>query len=248
MNTGRLIAIGDVHGCCHALDTVLDEIVPSADDRIVFVGDLVDQGKESKEVLQRILKLRDECQVVLIRGNHEEMMFAALESEAALRYWERCGGVATLNSYRFGGNLSDIPAEHWALLETCRPYYETDEFIFTHANYLADVSMEEQPEYTLRWALFDAEKERPHFSGKTVIVGHTEHKNAEILDLGFAMCIDTACWKYGWLTAIDAPSREYWQASRWGVLREGDETAHRTQLRELLKPLNPLQAAEAAAS
>lgn len=248
MDSGRLIAIGDVHGCCHALDTVLDAIVPTADDRIIFVGDLVDQGKESKEVLERILRLRCECEVVLIRGNHEEMMFAALESEAALRYWERCGGVATLNSYRFGGNLKDISPEHWALLETCVPFYETDDYIFTHANYLADAPMSEQPEYTLRWALFDAPKERPHLSGKTVIVGHTEQKNAEILDLGFAMCIDTACWKYGWLTAIDVLSGGIWQASRWGVMREEGEATRRHRLKELLKPVDSLTAAEAAAS
>ena len=46
--------------------------------------------------------------------------------------------MATLNSYRFGAKLDEIPAEHWALLDTCVPYYETDDFIFTHANYLAE--------------------------------------------------------------------------------------------------------------
>ena len=236
MESGRLIAIGDVHGCVHALDAVLEAIAPAADDRLVFLGDLIDQGKESREVLERIIRLKRECQVVLIRGNHEEMLYAAWASEGALRYWENCGGVATLNSYRFGGKLADVPAEHWALLDTCVPYYETDEFIFTHANYLADLAMDEQPEYTLRWALFEPPKERPHFSGKTVVVGHTEQKNAEILDLGFAMCIDTACWRYGWLTAIEAPSRDYWQASRWGILRDSDETSHRSRLKELLQP------------
>jgi serine/threonine protein phosphatase 1 len=236
MESGRLIAIGDVHGCVHALDAVLEAIAPTADDQIVFLGDLIDQGKESREVLERIIALKRDCRVVLIRGNHEEMLYAAWASEGALRYWENCGGVATLNSYRFGGKLADVPAEHWALLDTCVPYYETDEFIFTHANYLADLAMDEQPEYTLRWALFEPPKERPHFSGKTVVVGHTEQKNAEILDLGFAMCIDTACWRYGWLTAIEAPSRDYWQASRWGILRDSDETSHRSRLKELLQP------------
>jgi serine/threonine protein phosphatase 1 len=236
MDSGRMIAIGDVHGCVHALDTVLEAIRPLADDRIVFLGDLIDQGKESREVLERIIRLREECEVVLIRGNHEEMLYAARESEPALRYWERCGGVPTLNSYRFGAKLEEIPAEHWALLDTCVPYYETDDYIFTHANYYANLPMDEQPEYALRWELFDQSKELPHCSGKTVIVGHTEQKDAEILDLGFAMCIDTACWKYGWLTAIDAPSREYWQASRWGVLREESETVHRIRLKQLLKP------------
>lgn len=42
--------------------------------------------------------------------------------------------------------------------------------------------------------LFEPEEMRPHQSGRTVVVGHTEQRNSEILDLGFAICIDTACW------------------------------------------------------
>jgi serine/threonine protein phosphatase 1 len=236
MEPGRLIAIADVHGCAHALDSVLDEIQPTADDRIVFLGDVIDQGKESREVLDRILELRERTHVTFIRGNHEEMILAARENEKALRYWENCGGAATLNSYRFGGKLDEIPAEHWALIESSQDFLETDRFIFTHANYQFDEPMADLPAYQLRWMLFDPAKERPHVSGKTVVVGHTEQKNGEILDLGFAICIDTGCWKYGWLTAIDMPSREVWQASRWGVLREADEATHAPRLREILRP------------
>jgi serine/threonine protein phosphatase 1 len=233
---GRLIAIGDVHGCSLALDTVLNAIEPKPHDRLVFLGDLVDQGKDTKDVLDRILKLRDTTQVTLIQGNHEEMMLAARENEPALRYWERCGGVATINSYRFGGALYDVPATHWKLLQACQPYLETADFIFTHANYMPDLPMDEQPDYLLRWALFEAGKQQLHFSGKTVVVGHTEQKDAEILDLGFAKCVDTACWTYGWLTAIDVESEQVWQASRWGVLRDPDEASQRQTLRELLNP------------
>jgi serine/threonine protein phosphatase 1 len=237
MSSSRLIAIGDVHGCFHALDAVLNAIEPTRDDRIVFLGDMVDSGKETREVLERIIALKEECDVVLIQGNHEEMMYAARENEKALRYWENCGGVQTLNSYRFGGTLAEIPAEHWALLDTCVPFYETDQFILTHANYAADLPMPEQLEYTLRWELFDPEKVRPHFSKKPVVVGHTEQKDAEVLDLGFATCIDTVCCKYGWLTALEMSTREVWQASRWGMLRDSDETSHRLQLKQLLKPI-----------
>jgi len=233
---GRLIAIGDVHGCVHALDKVLEEIGPTADDQLVFLGDLVDQGKETREVLDRILDLQTRTQVTLIEGNHEEMMFAARESEKALRYWENCGGVATLNSYEFGAKLDQIPPEHWALLEQGLDYYETEDYIFTHANYAYDVPMDEQLGYQLRWSLFEPAKERPHMSGKTVLVGHTEQADAEILDLGFALCIDTACWRYGWLTALDVRSGQVWQASRWGVVREPDEATHAPRLREILKP------------
>ena len=90
--------------------------------------------------------------------------------------------------------------------------------------------MHSQPEHQLRWALFEPAEMHPHVSGKPVIVGHTEQENSEILDLGFAVCIDTACWRHGWLTALDLRSREVWQASRWGMLRDEGEPAHRGQL------------------
>jgi serine/threonine protein phosphatase 1 len=224
---GRLIAIGDVHGCVHALDAVLEAILPRRDDTLVFLGDLVDQGRDTRDVLERVIALPASCNVVLIEGNHEEMMLAARDSEAALRYWEVVGGFATINSYRYAGKLSDIPLEHWRLIESCRPYYETDEFIFTHANYLPDVPMSEQPEHQLRWALLDPADARPHFSGKRVFVGHTEQRNSEVLDLGFVCDLDTACYKHGWLSAMDARTGRLWQASRFGMLRDPNEASHR---------------------
>ena len=121
----RLIAIGDVHGCVHALDALLKEIVPSSSDQLVFLGDLIDQGRDSAAVLERLIELRQQCQVVLIQGNHEEMLCSARDSEKSLRYWEECGGVYTLNSYKFGASLDAIPPEHWRLLSTSVPYYES---------------------------------------------------------------------------------------------------------------------------
>ena len=229
-DNGRLIAIGDVHGCGHALQTLLEAIAPQPSDCFVFLGDLIDQGRDTSTVLDEILKLKQQCRVILIQGNHEEMLLSAHESEGSLRYWENCGGVATLNSYRFGATLNDIPPEHWDLLKSALPFYETDRFILTHANYRADVPMEEQESYQLRWALLEPDDIKPHFSGKTVVLGHTEQKNSEILDLGFVLCIDTACWRHGWLSAIELHSREVWQASRWGLMREAQEPTHRGML------------------
>jgi 3',5'-cyclic AMP phosphodiesterase CpdA len=230
MAEGRLIAIGDVHGCAHALDALLDVIAPAANDTLVFLGDLVDQGPQTREVIERIIELKSRCHVVLIEGNHEEMMFAARESVGALRYWENCGGALTIDSYHFGGALSDVPEEHWKLLAEGRPFYETDELIFTHANYLPDEPMELQPGHELRWVVLEPAEMRPHLSGKTVFVGHTEQRPGEVLDLGFVVCIDTSCWRYGWLTAIDVRTRETWQASKWGLMREPGETSHRERL------------------
>ena len=232
-NSDRLIAIGDVHGCIHALDAVLEAIAPRQRDTLVFLGDLIDNGRDSRSVLQRVSDLEQQCRVVLIEGNHEEMLLAARDNVEALRYWENCGGMNTLNSYRFCGTLADIPDSHWELLAGARPYWETDDFIFTHASYLADVPMALQPDYQLRWALLEPAELRPHVSGKPVIVGHTEQPDSEVLDLGYAICLDTACWRHGWLTALDVYSRDPWQASRWGMLREAGEAPHRGRLPQL---------------
>ncbi len=235
-DSGRLIAVGDVHGCAHALDALLDAIEPNGGDQIVFLGDLIDQGRDSRDVLDRLIALESQCQVVLIRGNHEEMLYAARDSVRALRYWETCGGVATLNSYHYGARVEDIPVEHWALLDQGRPYYETKKFIFLHANYVPDLPLHLQPEHQLRWALLEPSEARAHYSGKTVVVGHTEQPDSEILDLGFVICIDTACWRHGWLTALEVNTRQVWQASRWGMLRDQDERPHRGDLPQLVPP------------
>jgi serine/threonine protein phosphatase 1 len=95
--------------------------------------------------------------------------------------------------------------------------------------------MPDQPSYQLRWALFEPDKVQPHVSGKTAFVGHTEQASGEVLDLGFVTCLDAACWRYGWLTAIDVRTGKIWQASRWGLLREAGEETHRGRLAPLFK-------------
>ena len=85
MGPNRLIAIGDVHGCIQALDAVLESINPTSDDRIIFLGDMIDQGRESREVLERIIALKRQCEVVLIQGNHEEMLYAARPAPPVLQ-------------------------------------------------------------------------------------------------------------------------------------------------------------------
>jgi serine/threonine protein phosphatase 1 len=233
--SGRLVAIGDVHGCIHALDAILGPMKPAPADTLVFLGDLIDHGRNSKEVLERITELQSACRVVLIQGNHEEMMQWARNDAKALDYWQNHGGAPMLSSYRFPGKIDDIPPEHWQLLDQFVPYYETEDFIFTHANYQHDLPMAEQDGRTLRWALFEPQEARRHISGKPVLVGHTEQRDGEVLDLGFAMCIDTACWRYGWLTAIEPATGESWQASKWGVPREKGEETHRERLTVLLQ-------------
>ncbi len=220
---GRTIAIGDIHGCVHALDAVLEAICPTQNDTIVVLGDVVDQGRCTRDVIDRLIDLSGKCQLICILGNHEELLLAAREDEGLREYWYECGGLKTLYSYRFPGTMDDIPLEHIEFLKSFRDYYETDDFIFVHANYDPDLPMEEQDHRIMCWGLLSEGDARPHQSAKTVVVGHTEQVSGEPLDLGFVKCLDTACWRYGWLTAMEVVTGKVWQASRFGSLRHGQE-------------------------
>lgn len=217
---GRLIAIGDIHGCALALEALLEAIQPKRADTIVVLGDFVDQGRDTRSVVDRLIALESQCRLVCLRGNHEEMLLAALVTAGARRFWENAGGAATVYSYRFGGTMKDIPDDHLEFISECLDYYETDKHIFLHASFDPQLPMAAQPTHLLRWVMLDPAGARCHQSGKTVICGHTEQESGEVLDLGCIKCIDTACWRYGWLAALDVHSGTVWQASRFGVLRQ----------------------------
>jgi serine/threonine protein phosphatase 1 len=72
----------------------------------------------------------------------------------------------------------------------------------------------------LRWEHIEPDVQRPHFSGKTVVVGHTPQVGGEVLDLCFLVCIDTDCSRGGWLTALDVETGRVIQANQRGPVRE----------------------------
>lgn len=219
---GRTIAIGDIHGCSFALESLLDVIQPTAHDLMICLGDVVDFGRETRDVLDNLLNLRERCQLKMILGNHEEMLLNAVDDSRLISTWLNLGGYDTINSYRYAGTIDDIPPEHIEFIRGFRDYFETERHIFTHANYDPELRLEDMPGHVLRWSLLEEPFPTPHRSGKVAIVGHSEQSNGEILDLGHVKCIDTCCHGYGWLTALDVNTGEYWQTSRWGALREGE--------------------------
>jgi serine/threonine protein phosphatase 1 len=211
----RTIAIGDIHGCSRALRALIAAIKLAPDDTLVLLGDYVDRGPDTRGVMDLVLELESRCRLVPLLGNHELMLLDALSDPAAIGPWLECGGAPTVRSY---GGLA-IPPEHLALLERCRRYYETDTHFFVHANYAADVPLDEQPDYLLFWEHLSRSPPGPHENGKIAIVGHTAQLSGEILDLGHVLCLDTFCHGGGWLTALDTHSGELWQTDRDGRLR-----------------------------
>lgn len=214
----RTIAIGDIHGCSAALKSLVDAIDPQADDVIVPLGDYVDRGIDSKGVLDELIKLGDRCRLVPILGNHDQMMLHARDGRQDFQFWLNCGGDAALDSYGSTSRLDLIPPRHFDFLKLCRTYYETDTHIFLHANFKPDIPLEKMDDHTVRWlSLRDYVAPTRHFSGKTVIVGHTPQ--AEIFNLDFLICIDTGVCDGGWLTAIDVQSGKVWQVNENGQQR-----------------------------
>jgi serine/threonine protein phosphatase 1 len=215
---GRTLAIGDIHGSDVALETLLATLPISADDTVVVLGDAVDRGPGSREVVDRLLQLAQECRLIFILGNHEQMMLDALGGTGPIEPWLRYGGTATLFSY--GGDPRKIPANHLDFLRSGLDFWESESELFIHANLEPGVPLENQHEEWLRWTHLSGQ-ELPHPSGKRVICGHTPQKEGLPFVFPGWVGIDTYAWGTGWLTCLDVRTNEYFQANQAGQSRTG---------------------------
>lgn len=222
----RTLAFGDIHGCSGMLDDLLAAVKPTAEDRLVFLGDYVDRGPDSRGVLDRLIAMRANPNVICLRGNHELMMTRARRDKSEYKMWYAVGGMQALASYGKSpgrmGTIDDVPAEHWRFLEDeCIDYFETDRQIYVHAGVDSGSPMDEQDEGHLFWEFLDPLSPPNHVSGKTVVCGHTSQRSGEILDCETAIGIDTFAYGGGWLTCLDADARKYWQVNLIGKVRTG---------------------------
>ena len=220
---GRILAVGDIHGCSRALDVLLADVNPHGDDTIVTLGDYVDRGPDAKGVLDRLLDLHHTGRLVPLRGNHEKMIVAARRDRDERNFWLACGGEPTLLSYGKNGRpgtLDDVPDRHWEFVtNTCVDWHETPTHLFVHAGALPDLALAEQPSDILFWEPF-ADR-GPHDSGKVLVCGHSQQRSGVPLDLGYAVCIDTWAYGGGWLTCVDVTTGLVWQANQRGDRRTG---------------------------
>ena len=212
---GRTLAIGDVHGCDLALRTLIGLVSPTQADTVVLLGDLVDRGPNTADVLDQVWRLRTRCQLIVLRGNHEEMMLSALDGHGWFM-WMQCGGEEALESY--GGNPDNIPDHHREVLESTINYWETASTIFVHANLEQGVALEDQHTVCLRWTHLSGQEE-PYAPNRRVICGHTPQQTGVPLVLPGWVCIDTDCQRDGWLTCLDVGADIVYQADQAGNIR-----------------------------
>ena len=221
----RVLAIGDIHVCLGPLDDLLAWVKPEPDDVLITLGDYVDRGPDTRGVLNRLIELKKRRPVICLRGNHEIMMVGAWRGgRSEKKMWLGVGGVQALGSYGSApgktGTFEDVPPEHWHFLQNeLVDYHESDLFIFVHAGVTYSDKLDEQSSSALFWEFIG--DEMCHYSGKTVICGHTSQKSGEPKVVPGAVCIDTYAHGGGWLTCLDAISGRYWQVDALGRRREG---------------------------
>jgi serine/threonine protein phosphatase 1 len=218
----RTLAIGDIHGCYDALLRLADAVDLQPEDRLITLGDYVDRGPNSREVVDWLIDFQQNGQLIPLIGNHELMMIASHYDTEQRSYWRVVGGAETLESYHPADPdraLEHVPEEHWRFFAQCLPWYETETHIFVHASLEPELELDDQPDVVLFWERFG--NQLPHHSGKVMICGHTRQDSGIPANLGHSVCIDTAACASGWLTCLEPATGHYWQATQRGETREG---------------------------
>jgi serine/threonine protein phosphatase 1 len=188
---GRLLAVGDIHGCLDQLKTLMTQVAPKLADRVVFLGDYVDRGPDSAGVIDYLIEFnRIFPSTCFLRGNHEQMFIDYLDGHDPTSFLVN-GGLKTLSSYQSSGRWP-IPSSHRTFIDALLDYYETEDYIFVHAGLRPGIPLAEQD-----W-------------GKTVVYGHTPLEEPLLAETRLGL--DTGCVYGRQLTCCDVRTRQIWQA------------------------------------
>jgi serine/threonine protein phosphatase 1 len=235
-------AIGDIHGSYDLLEAVQAGIALDAARRrarrkvIVYLGDYLSRGRDSREVLERVRTWRPpgcaEAEIVLLKGNHEDMALRFLEREFGLgRHWLESGGMLTLASYgvepghrrpldeetmaELRGRFAEaIPPEHLELLLSLKTGHREGGYHFAHAGVRPGVALGEQSDYDQMWIKYTfLESKLDH--GAMVVHGHMNVARPQLHANRIA--IDTAAYRSGMLTCLvlEEGKRDFLQTSRY---------------------------------
>ncbi|MDB5522592.1 MAG: Serine/threonine protein phosphatase [Rhizobium sp.] len=194
---GFTLAIGDIHGCSEQLGQLLDSIEmwwPGG--TIVFLGDYVDRGPDSRGVLLRLMAgpTKPGWKWIALKGNHEEMMVSALKIGEHVSRWLENGGEETSQSY--GGHVPDVVLD-WA---DNLPTIHVDEHrIFVHAGVDDAIPLDAQSERTLLWSRPPVGSDNDYW-GKHLCHGHTP-RSGNPTTTGNRTNVDSGCVFGGSLTA-----------------------------------------------
>ncbi|MCD6102596.1 MAG: serine/threonine protein phosphatase [Thermotogaceae bacterium] len=190
--------VGDIHGCLSALEALVDKLPLTTSDEIVFLGDYVDRGPDSKGVIDKLINLAENHRCIFLRGNHELMMLNCLQRSEDCDLWSWNGAAATLRSY--GGKAELISQSHMNFLVSTRAYYIVDEYFCVHAGVKPGVNLEDQELFDMVWIRDEFIYSENPLPGYTVVFGHTPFESVHRSPGKIG--IDTGCVYGGMLTAL----------------------------------------------
>jgi serine/threonine protein phosphatase 1 len=211
---GRLLAIGDIHGCHRSLLQMLAllRLDPLAD-TLVLIGDYLDRGPDSRGVIETLLTLKKNFpNLICLRGNHEAMFLDFFREEKNEERYFLNGGMTTLLSY--GLSPADaragtgFPEDHLAFLISLPLFHETPDYCFVHAGLRSGIPIADQSPEDLLWIRREFIGSDWDF-GKTIVFGHTP-LHEPLLEPN-KIGIDTGAVYGGSLTCVELPSRRIYQ-------------------------------------
>ncbi len=213
----RLVAIGDIHGCFDSLKELVEsKIQLDKNDTLVLLGDYIDRGDKSKEVIVYIIGLQKKnYNIIPLIGNHELLLLETFEDEKNKRKWFQNGGGETLKSFGVD-SIKDISLKHLKFFKNLLSYFSIEDYLFVHAGFNDKILNPFQDTYSMVWEC-QVEYLNPLLAEKTIIHGHRpitiEYCEKQIDEKKQVINIDTGCvYKekvgYGKLTAIELYSRK----------------------------------------
>jgi serine/threonine protein phosphatase 1 len=231
----RIIVVGDLHGYRDPLLALLEKLAIGDGDLVVFIGDYVDRGPDSKALVDALMEFGAEHEhAVFIKGNHEDMLLGAIGMPALIQdvnIWFHNGGVRTLASYGAGeGEIfalpgirdlderserarSLMPESHVAFFTGLELYVETENYFICHAGVspLGTIEEGKRNVFDLLWMRDHLHSDAPGWE-KTVVCGHTPQRKVLVREK--LICVDTGLYCYGTLSAIDLFSRKVFRTRR----------------------------------
>ncbi len=192
--------IPDIHGRDDLLGRAFGEISAYASGAagvIVTIGDYVDKGPQTKQVIERLVPgIGDDWRFVALKGNHDAMMLDGLRDSAKLAFWLERGGESALESY--SGDVAAVPQTHIAWLDQLQLMHVDAHRVYVHAGVDPGIPLDGQSEKTLLWKRYPKE-DASGFGKRHVVHGHDNDPDGPLLYQGRTN-LDTAAWKTGRLT------------------------------------------------
>jgi serine/threonine protein phosphatase 1 len=208
-----VFAIGDIHGCYDKLLNLLERLpIDWSADQLVFMGDYIDRGPKSFEVVDYLIVLKAQHpDIVFLKGNHEQMLEDYLSGKDRITYLYN-GGQQTLESYMRHadtGAKHPIPDRHLRFFESLAMFFETEDYIFVHAGLREDLPLHQQGPEDLLWIREQFIYTTRSF-GKRVVFGHTpfDEPLVEPNKIG----IDTGAVYGNKLTCLQLPEEKFFFA------------------------------------